>query len=514
MRTALCTLGVPLIAAAIASGCIDTKTEIVFRDVFNPPADTASGFLGYYTVAERQTTCGNCHVGQNADWQSTSHGAAFATLESSGGAQDFCYGCHTVSERGNPASTAGRPAGWNAIQHASYQDVQCESCHGPGISHLKAPDLARPLAHIAVLGNESASCASCHEGSHHPYVEEWGASRHARANEFVIERYAADPVTFGSCLSCHEGRSALRALGVSSNYVERDEAITPTTALGHTCAVCHDPHSTENDGQLRRPVEERDPSINLCMTCHNRRSEPSLTSAAGPHAPQGAMILGTAGYRPAGFGYDTVLIISSHGSAANVRLCAGCHVNRTTVTDEVSGDFVFESVGHLFRPIPCLENGIPVPGNDCDNYEPANAGTVRSYASCAQANCHADQTNAAQRLGVTRVRIEALAVVLWEDLNGDQQLDPDPVDRGYLPTVLAMQPGEFDPTDNRISPAEGGLFNTQLTAEDRASNGDRSRGVHNPFLAEALLRANILEMQATYPFLPAPPPALFSGGSR
>lgn len=514
MKNVKGSLGVALLAAGLASGCTDTKTEIVFRDVFNPPADTTSGFLGYYTVAERQTTCGNCHVGQNADWQATSHSVAYETLESSGSAQPLCYGCHTVNERGNPASAAGRPAGWNVIEHPSYQDVQCESCHGPGFPHLQAPDVVRPLAHIAVLDNESASCAACHEGSHHPYVEEWGASRHARANTTVIDRYAADPATFGPCLSCHEGRSALRALGVNSNYVERDDPITPATALGHTCAVCHDPHSTENEGQLRRPVEERDPSINLCMACHNRRSEPSLTSSAGPHAPQGAMILGSAGYRPAGFGYDTTLIVSSHGSSANVRLCAGCHVNRTTVTDEVTGDFIFESVGHLFRPLPCLEDGIPVPGNDCDDYEPANAGTVRSYASCAQANCHVSQAQAAGRLAVTRTRIEALAVVLWDDVNGNQQLDPDPIDRGYLPTVLATQPGEFDPSDNRISPAEGALFNAQLLAEDRASNGDRSRGVHNPFLAEALLRANVLEMEATYPFLPAPPPGLFSGDSR
>ena len=507
-RTISRLFGAPLLAAALAGACTDTKTEIVFRDGFNPPADTASGFLGYYTVAERQTTCGNCHVGQHADWRNTAHAEAYETLTSSGGVEQSCYGCHTVSERGNAASTAGRPAGWNAIEHPSYHDVQCESCHGPGLEHLKAPDVVQPLAHVDVLGSLGASCAGCHQGTHQPYVEEWSASRHARANQSVIAGYEADPIAFAPCLSCHEGRSALKVLGVGANYVERDDAINATTALGHTCAVCHDPHSAANDGQLRRPVAERDPSLNLCMTCHNRRSEPSLTSSAGPHAPQGAMILGSAGYRPGGFAYDTTRILTTHGSTANERLCAGCHVNRTTVRDALTDELIV-SVGHLFRPLPCLENGVPVPGNDCDNYEPANAGSVRSYAACAQSGCHADQTDAATFLAVTRGRIENLAVVLWEDLNANLVLDPDPIDRGYLPTVLLLQPGEFDPTDNRISPAEGALFNAQLLAEGRSATGDRSRGVHNPFLAEALLRATIQEMAATYPFLPPPPPSVF-----
>jgi hypothetical protein len=37
---------------------------------------------------------------------------------------------------------------------------------------------------------------------------------------------------------------------------------------------------------------------------------------------------------------------------------------------------------------------------------------------------------------------------------------------------------------------------------------DGSSGVHNPFLAEALLRADIDELQATYPGLPPTAPAV------
>ncbi len=64
---------------AAASACTDT----VYKDrpPFNPPPDANSGFLGYFTAAERQTTCGNCHVGQQADWIQTLHATAWDTLQ-------------------------------------------------------------------------------------------------------------------------------------------------------------------------------------------------------------------------------------------------------------------------------------------------------------------------------------------------------------------------------------------------------------------------------------------------
>jgi hypothetical protein len=37
-----------------------------------------------------------------------------------------------------------------------------------------------------------------------------------------------------------------------------------------------------------------------------------------------------------------------------------------------------------------------------------------------------------------------------------------------------------------------------MVGEGIYGNGDRSLGVHNPFLAEALLRANIQELQTVY----------------
>ena len=129
------------LARLVSSACTDEK--IVYRDPFNPPPDAESGFVGYFTSSDKSTTCGNCHVDHQNKWIGTKHSDAYASLVNSGGAQDFCYGCHTVSENGNQVSGA---AGWNVVQDTAYHDVQCESCHGPGVNHIESSGCERPAA--------------------------------------------------------------------------------------------------------------------------------------------------------------------------------------------------------------------------------------------------------------------------------------------------------------------------------------------------------------------------------
>ncbi len=67
-------LGLALIVAAVV-GCGE---EIIYldRELFNPPPDAASGFLGYFSMSEKLTSCGNCHVGVQAEWEETHHADA------------------------------------------------------------------------------------------------------------------------------------------------------------------------------------------------------------------------------------------------------------------------------------------------------------------------------------------------------------------------------------------------------------------------------------------------------
>src|SRR6185295_7341780 len=108
-----------------------SSDKVVFRDrePFNPPPDATNNFLGYFTSADKQTTCGNCHVNHQGDWVRTAHARAYADLVANSGATGECNTCHTVSDRGNAVAA---PAGWDLVPDTVYHDVQCESCHGPG----------------------------------------------------------------------------------------------------------------------------------------------------------------------------------------------------------------------------------------------------------------------------------------------------------------------------------------------------------------------------------------------
>jgi hypothetical protein len=501
------------LSALLALGCTDEK--IVFREPVNPPPDANSGFLGYFTASDKQTTCGNCHVTHQKGWVQTAHADAYNTLVNSGHAQSTCYACHTVSDKGN---AAGPPAGWDAVPDTAYHDVQCESCHGPGNTHVEAPDAPAapgnpPLAHLAVLGDsatQAMSCAACHSGFHEPFVEEWSASAHAVSLQEDDGTFVNDASP--TCGSCHEGRKVLAAWGVTANYAEKD---LPGSEhyLGITCAVCHDPHGFTRGsdgkpvaGQLRFPIDVPDINQNLCMKCHQRRAEPDQASARGPHAPQGPMLLGDAGYKPAGFDPDVQAVASTHGSERNPRLCAGCHVNRYQVTDAQSGNLTFNSTGHLFLPIPCLDaQGVPSTDRSC-----AYDQTARTWGACTNSGCH-NVASAVAAFASSRQLLDQLTKQIWDDKNGNDSLEAAPTDGGYLSDFTSVPPTEYVAGDNHITAAEGALFNVRMLRPGPRSLGggvDGSSGVHNPFLARALLSADISELQNTYPGLPAPAAAV------
>ena len=469
-----------LLAVVSLAGC--TGKDIVFRDrqPFNDPPAAAQGFLGYYDAATKQTTCGNCHAEIQGSWHATKHASAWAVLNASTAKGAECEGCHTVNTRGNAATT--EPAGHDAVKSNTYYDVQCESCHGPGLEHVEGvgqANLIRPLAKVSMTG--TGTCGDCHSGAHQPFAEEWKASGHGK-----VTTRGSNP----TCAGCHDGRGALAKWGVTDNYQEK---ATPTNYQAITCAICHNPHGSENPAQLRYSITSPDPDQNLCMQCHLRRVEPEF-DASSPHAPQGAVLLGFAGYRPPGFAYDTARIYGSHATTRNPKLCAGCHVSKFTVTDKLTGAFTFQATGHLMRPIPCLDaTGKPTGDKTC-----AYTATARSWQTCTTAGCHGDANVAVTLFAGVRARMKFLADQLWLNRNNDGTLQAAPTDGGMLATLKATRPTEWSNTDHTITPAEGAEFNSRLCGEYNQSNADNSKGVHNPFLCEALLVATINYVRSYY----------------
>ena len=469
-------------ATVVFAGCTDETIVYEEKPPYNTPADTAAGFIGYYEIAPKQTTCGNCHSGHQAAWKETKHGKAWATLQAASNKNDTCNACHTVSGNGNAAS--GTTVGYMKVKDSTYHDVQCESCHGAGLDHVEGVGQAtiiRPLARVGMTGK--GTCGDCHSGTHYPYAEEWSQSGHAVLN--------ASRATNPSCWGCHEGKHALTKWGVDANYAERDDAATNLPPA--TCGVCHNPHGSTNTASLRWPVTSTDPQVNLCMKCHLNRAEPTTSSSTSPHAPQGGVLLGDAGWRPPGFVYDTARIFGSHATDKNPKLCAGCHVGRFTVTD-AAGGFTFQATGHLFRPVPCLDaNGKPTASKTC-----AYTTTARSWQTCAASGCHANADVAVNAFNTVRTRMKFYTDQLWIDSNASGSLQASPLDAGLLPTLRLSKPGEWNSSDNMISPAEGAEFNARLCGEYNQSNSDNSKGVHNPFLCEALLIATINYVKSHY----------------
>ena len=457
---------------AVAMGCSDDKETIVYveRALYNDPPDAASGFLGYLDPAQGETTCGQCHAGKQAEWEGSGHADALFALENSGHAQDFCYGCHTVSENGNALRD---PSGYNVVKTDVYHNVQCENCHGPGLEHVQNPGVAQPLPSLAVpvdgsrLGEAVHGCAECHSGSHHPFAEEWARSAHGNMNPYPQGR--------DGCADCHRGQQVLEAWGVDAEYLEKDSS----EHMPITCGVCHDPHDSEYGAQLRFPIDTESTSLHLCARCHDRRSAPDPTSGHGlhPHAPQTALIEGNAGWFPPGLEIALGSIVPTHGSAANAGLCASCHVNQFTVTDQETGSFLFQSTGHQFNALPCVDaQGIPIEG-DCEFTVAA-----RSFAACSQAGCHGSESIAEGLLSLRMMSIQSAADDLLALL---EQADPGLED-----------PDEpIDPDTDTFTVAEGAYFNYNLAT----FGGDvAGASMHNPFLVQALLDASIVAVEDEY----------------
>jgi hypothetical protein len=136
-----------------------------------------------------------------------------------------------------------------------------------------------------------------------------------------------------------------------------------------------------------------------------------------------------------------------------------------TVTDDATGDFVFQATGHLFAAIPCLVDGVPTGDDDC-------ALTARTFRTCTASGCHGSE-DAARSVFVTTTN----------DILADAAELKRLVDQ--------VRSSQINGNDKKWTTAEGADFNYQLAVK-------RGSSVHNPFLIRELLRVSIQEMKEVY----------------
>lgn len=481
-----------VVAGSLSLGaCVDEDVVYDNRPVFGGVIEAADGFVGYADPSDddKLTVCGACHSDYQAQWERTGHAFAWGGLQQSGHVQAFCEACHTVNSFGNIVmeEDPGMAQGGHAaeIEHGGrYLDVQCESCHGPGLDHVLSPGPGNiPLAPIQVGTDLSFGCGECHQGAHHPFVEEWERSPHAQVE-------LAPATRAPECSSCHTGEGALLRLGVTADYLNKDVLLGSDAVNAQiTCAVCHDPHSAQHEGQLRVPLGGVPVEQTLCAQCHDRQPRPDTRRQQewlGPHSPETGMLVGNAGWFPPNASIAPGEVMGPHGGDSNPRMCGSCHVVEYGVHDELT-DMEFHTAGHGFRAAPCIgPNGIPSGAEDC-----ALTVEARSFRGCVE--CHGSEEEAAAQLREVATEVAALTRQLRDALLA---LDPN----------LSGAGGEIDANDGRFTVAEGALFNMSLAVHPDGFPADAEglrRAVagsttHNPPLMRTLLVESLEALQAQY----------------
>jgi hypothetical protein len=313
---------------------------------------TASTYVGAGTYGSEveHVNCVNCHEDKAMDWMGTDHSnmlvrALEGTLSSH--YSEACISCHAtgfgagenggfddlMAEYGWVFPETLAEGGWAEFQ-AAYPEVagmgniQCESCHGPGMAHATEGVIDNRMISVD-LGY--GVCAQCHgEETHHVYPMQWENSNHAEMGGAWTAEIGRE-----SCAQCHSGVGYI-------DFTNGAEVIrSDFQTLG--CSSCHDPHENNNEFQLRTYGTVMMPEGEItgvggaatCMTCHQARRDGGAEGQVSGYAEAGRMslphhdnnqseLLTTGG----GFTWGETLPNSPHGAVVD-GVCAGCHMGST-----------------------------------------------------------------------------------------------------------------------------------------------------------------------------------------
>jgi predicted CXXCH cytochrome family protein len=173
----------------------------------------------------------------------------------------LCDGCHSV----NYDIDTKQVTEWN---------VGCERCHGPGSDHVEHAGksaIINPAKLDYVQANDT--CIQCHsqgrplanpiKGKYYDWPVGFDVGKQL-AQFWTLEDHKLGELSFTHFPdgTAHKNRMQGNDFVQSLMYTR-----------GVTCFSCHDPHGSDNDAMLIKPVQE------VCLTCHGPNSQ------NGPHAP-------------------------------------------------------------------------------------------------------------------------------------------------------------------------------------------------------------------------------------
>jgi len=433
--------------------------------------------------------CVLCHNDNFNAWSKTDHATMFSRAidgQVSSHYAEYCIECHTTGfdteasavndgfddvakELGWVFPTVLQPGNWAAMKAnypklAARANIQCESCHGPGSEH-KGDKTA------IAMSLDEAACGYCHdEEPYHRISQQWKNSVHGIFNP-TFESVANRPASSG-CAKCHSGWGFIRRIDPKSPDPRPENGFSQIS-----CAVCHDPHRSEqlphmvrslNDVQLgdTLTVVQYGGMGKVCMQCHISRRDAedyvqnpnNLSIHFGPHYSNQADMLD--GSNAIEYGLP---IGSSGHKFAVADACVTCHMAETPAAGQPGHDKIG---GHTFA----------MEADDVQNVAVCQQchGPIKSFDDImAKADYDEDGT-----IESTRHEIEGLLHKL------DDLLPPN----GTAAEVTANYKW-----DASMPPAE--IIKRQTLTKAwynfRFVEEDRSLGVHNAGYALALLRRSI-----------------------
>jgi predicted CXXCH cytochrome family protein len=233
----------------------------------------------------------------------------------------LCDGCHSV----NYNIETKQVSEWN---------VGCEQCHGAGSPHVQNPrvfNILNPARQDYV--HASDTCIACHsqgrplqnpiQGQYY----DWPVGYHAGLN--LSDFWKLEDHKLGETSFTHFPDGTAHKNRMQGNDFVQSLMYT----RGVTCFSCHDPHGTDNEAMLRKPIND------VCAMCHG------VGTQNGPHA---VSIEAHTHHRP-----------GSPGSQ-----CVACHMPKIQ-PELAGGPNVAAHTFHFITPVDTDTMKIPNACNAC-----------------------------------------------------------------------------------------------------------------------------------------------------
>ena len=531
------------------------KSSCVGCHTVSENGNSATGPAGYLKVADRayqDVQCENCH------------GPGFEHVKTPDGNTAPLPSIH-VDTTSNPASAqlaAGTCAACHQDTHHPFWEEWRQSLHADMGRHNDEPLCLQchsgqgALAAWGVTSaykeqnavNEGITCAVCHDP-------------HDATNPGQL-RYPISSTDLSNqlCMKCHNRRSVPIAMDSTraeedpqgksgSNSPHAPQGPVLLAAAGYQNLTYLDPTVVQpsSHGQLAKNPK-------LCAGCH-LYGFPTTNDAGQAVTVTGHLFRPIPCYGPDGLPTDTIRTCAYTPAERSFKACAasGCHGDEATVAGLLS---VTRSriqsltaalwvnsgtgTGSSTSSIDTLDGGI-IPAIYKNTF--SQRGTVSNLslqvktaavagattidlntAGTATVTGKLAPTNTFKIAGdVTLYTVQNSVTAASNTLTG-VQISPalaQAAAAGAKVTVIFL--GPLFANDRLVTPVDGAEWNVRAFGEDAngnfmpggtgtpSSNTDRSHTVHNPFYAEAMLRANIAELTALYgsqPWFPAPSAAV------